>query len=282
MVADLFGRKNVVETSDLQVFLDKAGVAPDVLLPEGFRYLHRTLSDSEVYWINKPSREDADVTLSFRTAGRRPTLWHPDNGTVEDVSYGVKDGRTEVKLHLVPDDAVFVVFSGKGKSSETIPVREESVALTVDGPWTVAFQEKRGAPATAVFDALGSYTDSDVFGIKYFSGVATYEKTVSLEAVGGKMTVDLGQVCDLAEVYVNGEFCGTAWKQPYRVDVTKALKAGDNKLEIKVANVWPNRLIGDEQPGAERVAWTDSRAYRAEDPLRPAGLLGPVRLLETK
>ena len=97
-----------------------------------------------------------------------------------------------------------------------------------------------------------------------------------------KMTIDLGQVCDLAEVYVNGEFCGTAWKQPYRVDVTKALKAGDNKLEIKVANVWPNRLIGDEQPGAERVAWTDSRAYRAEDPLRPAGLLGPVRLLETK
>ena len=282
LVARLFGRKNVVETNDLQAFLDEAGVEPDVILPEGFRFLHRTLSDSEVYWINKPSREDADVTLSFRTAGRRPTLWHPDNGTVEDVSYGVKDGRTEVKLHLVPDDAVFVVFSGKGKSSETIPVREESVALTVDGPWTVAFQEKRGAPATVVFDALGSYTDSDVFGIKYFSGVATYEKTVSLEAVGGKMTVDLGQVCDLAEVYVNGEFCGTAWKQPYRVDVTKALKAGDNKLEIKVANVWPNRLIGDEQPGAERVAWTDSRAYRAEDPLRPAGLLGPVRLLETK
>lgn len=97
-----------------------------------------------------------------------------------------------------------------------------------------------------------------------------------------KMTIDLGQVCDLAEVYVNGEFCGTAWKEPYRVDVTKALKAGENLLEIKVANVWPNRLIGDEQPGAERVAWTDSRAYRAEDPLRPAGLLGPVRLLETK
>ena len=282
LVADLFGRKNVVETDDLQAFLDKAGVAPDVILPEGFRFLHRTLSDSEVYWVNKPSREDADVTLSFRTVGRRPTLWHPDNGTVEDVSYAVKDGRTEVNLHLVPDDAVFVVFSGKGKSSETIPVREESVALTVEGPWEVAFQEKRGAPATATFEALGSYTDSDVFGIKYFSGVATFAKTVALETVGERMTVDLGRVCDLAEVYVNGVFCGTAWKQPYRVDVTKALKAGDNRLEIKVANVWPNRLIGDEQPGAERVAWTDSRAYRADDPLRPAGLLGPVRLLETK
>ena len=280
LVADLFGRKNVVETSDLQEFLDKAGVAPDVLLPEGFRYLHRTLSDSEVYWINKPSREDADVTLSFRTAGRRPTLWHPDNGTVEDVSYSVKDGRTEVKLHLVPDDAVFVVFSGKGKSSETVPAVDEKMVLEMTGSWQVAFQEKRGAPATATFDTLGSYTDSEVFGIKYFSGVATYTKTVHVDALGERMYIDLGQVCDLAEVYVNGTFCGTAWKQPYRVDVTDALKSGDNQLEIKVANTWPNRLIGDEQPGAIRVAWTDSRAYRAEDPLRPAGLLGPVCLLE--
>jgi hypothetical protein len=269
-----------VETNDLQVFLDQAGVAPDVVLADGCRFLHRTLSDSEVYWINKPSREDADVTLSFRVSGLKPTLWHPDNGTVEDVSYAVKNGRTEVSLHLVPDDAVFIVFAGKGKSAETVPARVETVALMVEGPWEVAFQEKRGAPATTTFEALGSYTDSDVFGIKYFSGIATYTKTVSLGAVDGQVLIDLGNVADLAEVYVNGKFCGTAWKQPYRVDVTEALNAGDNKLEVKVANTWPNRLIGDEQPGADRVAWTDSRAYRAEDPLRPAGLLGPVRVIQ--
>ena len=88
---------------------------------------------------------------------------------------------------------------------------------------------------------------------------------------------------DAAHILTNHQgLCKNLHGHTYRVDVTKALKAGDNKLEIKVANVWPNRLIGDEQPGAERVAWTDSRAYRAEDPLRPAGLLGPVRLLETK
>ena len=282
LVADLFGRKNVVETNDLKAFLDQAGVSPDVVLPEGCRFLHRTLSDSEVYWINKPSLENADVTLSFRTSGRKPMLWHPDNGSVEEVSYAVKDGRTEVQMHLVPDDAVFVVFSGKGKSSETLPARNESVALEVSGPWAVAFQEKRGAPASATFDTLASYTESEDPGVKYFSGIATYAKTVSLDALDGQVFVDLGEVANLAEVYVNGQFCGTAWKQPYRVDVTKALKAGDNQLEIKVANVWSNRLIGDEQPGAVRVAWTDSRAYRATDPLRPAGLLGPVRLLESK
>ena len=282
LVADLFGRKNVVETNDLKAFLTQAGVAPDVTLPEGYRFLHRTLSDSEVYWINKPSRENADVTLSFRTTGKKPTLWHPDNGVVEEVSYAVKDGRTEVQLHLVPDDAVFVVFSGKGKSSETVPAVNETVAVEVSGPWTVAFQEKRGAPASATFDALASYTESEDPGIKYFSGVATYTKTLQVDAVEGKAYVDLGEVCNLAEVYVNGVYCGTAWKQPYRVEVTEALKAGENTLEVRVANVWCNRLIGDEQPGAVRVAWTDSRSYRADDPLRPAGLLGPVRLVERK
>jgi len=280
LVAELFGYNNVIEISDLQAFLDQAGVAPDVVLADGCRYLHRTLSDSEVYWINKPSREDADVTLSFRVSGLKPTLWHPDNGTVEEVSYVVRNGRTEVSMHLVPDDAVFVVFAGKGKSAESVPARAETVALTVDGPWEVAFQEKRGAPATATFDTLASYTDSDVFGIKYFSGIATYTKTVSLDATEGQVMIDLGNVADLAEVYVNEKYCGTAWKQPYCVDVTEALNVGDNKLEIKVANTWPNRLIGDEQPGVERVAWTDSRAYRAEDPLRPAGLLGPVRVIQ--
>ena len=279
LMADLFSRKNVVETNDLKTFLSLAGVAPDVTLPEGYRFLHRTLSDSEVYWINKPSREDADVTLSFRVSGKKPTLWHPDNGVVEEVSYAVKDGRTEVQLHLFPDDAVFVVFSGKGKSSETVPALDETVALEVSGPWTVAFQENRGAPASATFDTLASYTESDDPGIKYFSGIATYTKTIQVDAAEGKAYVDLGEVCNLAEVYVNGRFCGYAWKQPYRVDVTDALKAGENTLEVRVANVWCNRLIGDEQPGAVRVAWTDSRAYRATDPLRPAGLLGPVRLM---
>ena len=98
----------------------------------------------------------------------------------------------------------------------------------------------------------------------------------------GSVLLDLGCVRDLAEVYVNGQYCGTAWKEPYRVDVSEALKAGENSLEIRVANVWPNRLIGDEQPGAVRVSWTDSRAYRASDALRPAGLLGPVKLVNCK
>ena len=85
---------------------------------------------------------------------------------------------------------------------------------------------------------------------------------------------------NLAEVYVNGTYCGTAWKEPYRVDVSEALREGENSLEIRVANTWPNRLIGDQQPGVTPVTYTDSRPYRAGDALRAGGLLGPVSLCE--
>ena len=82
-----------------------------------------------------------------------------------------------------------------------------------------------------------------------------------------------------AAVYVNGEYCGAAWKEPYKVDISKAVKPGKNLLEVKVANVWVNRLIGDEQPGAIRIGWTDSQGFTGNEPLIPAGLLGPVNII---
>ena len=284
LLADIYdaGRSNVVETSSLQVFLNKAGIIRDVTIPADYRFLHRTLSDCDVYWINKPSVKEEDIRLSFRTTGRKPMLWHPDNGTVEALSYRIVDDRTEVSLHLVPDDAVFVVFSGRGKAAEVLPGRSASVAMGLQGPWKVRFQEGRGAPGEVHFERLASYSESADPGVKYFSGIATYSIGFRVEAFSGRACLNLGQVRDLAEVYVNGQYCGTAWKEPYIVDVTDALVPGDNHLEVKVANVWCNRLIGDEQPGAERIAWTDARSFGPEDPLRPAGLLGPVRLVECK
>lgn len=275
-------RSNVVVTDNLADFLRAAGLQPDVNISDDMRFLHRTSPAAEIYWINKPSRESRKVSLSFRVTGREPQVWHPDTGLTERVSYRIADGRTVVDLDLVSDDAVFVVFGGKGSDSLSLPAREEQTLLTMEGPWEVRFQERRGAPAVATFDKLQSYTEFKEPGIKYFSGIATYTQTIGTGAVSGRAVLDLGCVKDLAEVYVNGKFCGTAWKEPYRVDVTDAWKEGENAIELRVANTWPNRLIGDEQPGAVRVTFTDSRYYRAEDPLRAGGLLGPVKLVEIK
>jgi hypothetical protein len=86
-------------------------------------------------------------------------------------------------------------------------------------------------------------------------------------------------VRELAEVWVNGKLAGTAWHAPYRVDVSGVVKTGANTLEIRVANLWVNRLIGDAQPGATKLTWTALPTYRADAPLRRSGLIGPVRVL---
>jgi (4-O-methyl)-D-glucuronate---lignin esterase len=118
--------------------------------------------------------------------------------------------------------------------------------------------------------------------VKYFSGVATYRTTFELPSrlsAGAPLLIDLGQVGDLAEVRINGKVMGTVWHAPYRLDIASALKRGQNQLEVRVADLWVNRLIGDAQPGANKTTWTASPAYRADAPLRPSGLIGPVQLM---
>jgi len=90
-------------------------------------------------------------------------------------------------------------------------------------------------------------------------------------------------VKELAEVKLNGQSLGTVWTTPYRIDVTKALKPGKNVLEVKVANLWVNRLIGDAQADAKvKYTFTIIPTYRADAPLKPSGLIGPVRILNVK
>ncbi|MBD0276996.1 MAG: glycoside hydrolase, partial [Flavisolibacter sp.] len=180
---------------------------------------------------------------------------------------------------------VFVVFQLPAtKTSLTLPAKTETEIATVEGSWNVTFQPNRGAPASVTFDKLVSYTENSDAGIKYFSGTATYTKTINVPAnqlvKGAQIWLDLGEVNNLAEVGVNGKPLDVVWKKPYRVDVTNALKAGENKLEIKVINLWVNRLIGDAQPGVtNKITYTTMPFYQANSPLQPSGLLGPVKVV---
>jgi len=118
--------------------------------------------------------------------------------------------------------------------------------------------------------------------VKYFSGTATYSKSINIPAdaikPGARLWLDLGDVKDLASVTVNGHDLGVLWKVPYKVDITEAVSAGANQLSIKVTNLWVNRMIGDQQPGALRkYTFADFTPYKADSPLLRSGLLGPVR-----
>ena len=151
----------------------------------------------------------------------------------------------------------------------------------LNDPWQVSFGPREGK-----FEKLVDWTQCADNAIKYFSGTATYTKSVDVPASwikpGVHIWLDLGTVNNLAEVAVNGKNLGILWKQPYRVDVTPAMKPGTNVVEVKVTNGWANRIIGDRQPNANRqYTFTSPKFYTAKAPLWSSGLLGPVQLVQS-
>jgi len=183
--------------------------------------------------------------------------------------------------------------------------------VVVQGPWQVQFAPGWGAPDRATFDLLISWSDHPEPGIKYFSGAATYSTTfvvpTELIASDHRVWLDLGRVAVIAEVTLNGKRMGTLWKAPFTVEVTDAVRSGDNRLEVTVVNLWINRQIGDEllpedsdrNPDGTLKAWpewleagrrsptgrytfTSWRLWKKNDPLAESGLLGPVRLRALK
>ena len=279
--------KNVYLTSDMKSVLDKIGVKPDVNIGNDLRFVHRHTGRADIYWINNPEGPAKSVELSFRVKGKKPEIWHPETGKREEVTYRTEGGRTVVKVELVENDALFVVFNGPAEQEAvTLPELKEVNVNTINIPWQVAFQENRGAPASAQFDQLINLADSDVDGIKYFSGVATYTSSFEVtedQLNAEKLMLDLGQVGVMAEVTINGNNLGVYWKTPYRIDVKDALHAGQNDIEVKVTNLWINRLIGDSRPDVtEPVTWSQYKMYKPTSQMSPSGLMGPVSLIVCK
>jgi hypothetical protein len=248
-------------------------------------FVHRQIPDGEIYWVNNRNARDESVEASFRVTGKEAELWYPETGKTAPASYRSSGGRTTVPLRLQPEEAVFVVFRKPATAaSRSLPVPAETSLGSVEGAWEVGFQADRGAPQKLTFSQLGSFTDHADAGVKYFSGTATYTKSIDAPAAwfqpGARLWLDLGDVKNLAEVSVNGQALGIVWKKPFRVDVTTALKRGQNTLEVKVTNLWVNRLVGDQQPGVTRkYTYTAQQFYRADSPLLPSGLIGPVRVV---
>ena len=152
--------------------------------------------------------------------------------------------------------------------------------VALAGPWQVSFDPQWGGPEKPVsFAQLEDWTKRVEPSIHYYSGTAVYRATFQLPTLDPRhssLVLALGEVHAIATVRVNGKELGTVWKQPYELDISAAAKAGANELEIEVVNTWLNRLIGDAQPGAQPVTHTAKTAWKADEKLLPAGLLGPV------
>ncbi|MBB4858686.1 hypothetical protein HNO88_002012 [Novosphingobium chloroacetimidivorans] len=279
-----FGKGRVLATSDLRSVLVSEGIAPDIDIPAGARLMgtHRRVGEGDVYFLSNRSDQPLRASVGLRATGT-PQWWSAEDGRARPLSY-VRDGAfTRVDLDLEGHGAGFVVFRPGGPERlEVAPARTVATA-TIAGPWQVSFEPGRGAPATARFPTLTDWSGNADTGIRYFSGGATYSRRITVDstmvAPGRKLLLDLGQVHELAVVSLDGREIATAWKAPYRIDLTGKVTPGAHRLEIKVVNLWVNRLIGDRQPGAKPVTWAPQSPYKADSPLLPSGLIGPVMLV---
>jgi len=283
------GKGKVFAGQDAASALAALNIAPDFdhTKPQPdtrIAFVHRKLAGADIYFLDNRNDRDETIDATFRVAGKAPELWHAETGKSEPASYAIANGRTTVPLHLEPWGTVFVVFrKPAAATARTLPAIAEASLTTLDGPWDLSFQPNRGAPASITLDTLASWTSNPDPGVKYFSGIGTYTKTIGASPdwfkPGGSLWLDLGDVKNLAEVSVNGTSLGIVWHAPYRIDVTKTLKPGKNKLTIKVINTWVNRMIGDQQPNATKITFADVTPYSAISPLMPSGLIGPVCVL---
>lgn len=281
------GTGRVVATRDLSTGLAAAGIAADVSVepasPDGIpSFVHRQLAQGHLYYLHTTAMRPTQIEASFRVTGYAPELWRADTGTGTPLAYTVRDGRTVVPLDLQPEDAVFVLFRrATDAPSRQLPAARVVDTIDLSGDWDVAFTANRDAPPALHMPALMPWNRSDDARMRFHSGTAVYTRQFDLtKAPAAGMRLDLGGIGDIARVTVNGQVQGSVWHAPWRLDIGPALHQGRNTVRIEVTNLWVNRLIGDAQPGAKATTFTTAIAYRADAPLRPSGLLGPV-LLQT-
>jgi hypothetical protein len=265
-----------------------------------FDYIHYTIGESDVYFVTNQTTERQKVNARFRVAGKQPELWDALTGEIREAkAFSQQDGLTTVALTLEPYGAVMVVFNNsisanvQGPAQRNYPDFETLEEIT--GEWTVSFDPVWGGPGSVTFSELTDWTQHPDDGIKYYSGIAVYDKTfnVDFEPQQDKQYfLQLGSVKDvgIAEVKINGKNKGVVWTSPFRVEITEEMQKGKNKLEIKVVNSWYNRVAGDQMfPDKKQFTSTNidlKHDFRGrpidEIRLEPSGLLGPVTIQEAK
>ena len=268
------GRANVF-TGSVAEGLQCSGVVPDfVSAAPGIRFVHRKDGVRDIYWVRNFSGAPVDTDIVLRDVQGPVAVMDPVTG--KPVFGVLNSGR----LHLGADDALFLVADPSAAPlAEPAPLKS-SGEVALSGPWTVSFEGLDAPAGTREWKALASLTESDEPAVKYFSGTATYKNSFKLSRknLPVALSIDLGQVGQMADVYINGEHVAFLWKAPYKATFEGGLKPGKNTIEVKVVNTWVNRLIGDAQPGVEGHSFTPVPFYQADSPLLPAGLMGPVRL----
>ncbi len=302
--------------------LRRMSVVPDFASDVPLRWTHRREGGTEIYFVANPEDRVVETTARFRVAGLRPELWDPLTCEIRALAgFKEQEGITSVPLRYEAFQSFFIVFRGAAIIALDAPSSPSAAAAiradfpipaevaSLEGPWDVAFDPNWGGPERITFESLDDWSLRPEPGIRYYSGTAVYRKTFDMTstapAAGVRLWLDLGDVKNIAAVRLNGRDLGVVWCDPWRVEITDAIRRKGNRLEVRVANLWPNRLIGDEReppdaeyaaggnlvrwpewlikgeprPSSGRRAFSTWKHFAADSPLLPSGLLGPVKVL---
>ncbi len=251
--------------------------------------LHLDPHGSVFVVFRRPIRDDHIVSILRNNETVFPCDGKTSQFTNSVRVQAIQGGRFTL---IASDPGRYVLVSADHKKVKaTIP--ESAPSVTVKGPWQVAFPQGWGAPSSIKLAKLISWSEYPNPGVRYFSGIARYEKEFTASAAAAqpdrRLTLDLGEVHSVADIWLNGKHLGLLWQPPYEIDITDSVQVGKNHLVIKVANTWSNRLTGDARtPNAKpycntnmqnaltwQVPWNDA-------PLLPSGLLGPVRIISKR
>jgi hypothetical protein len=291
VVKSLLNKENkngkIVFTPYLDSSFVKLGVQKNVEIlnnNHSIAWTHRKTADADIYFVSNQNSAEQRIAFNFRVVGKMPEVWDPVNGEkVKPVYWDNENGNTHVVLMLEPNQSFFIVFRKKGVQD----IRHRRTAtkrgrIFFSNKWEIKFDANYGSPERLmVSDELKSWTMQNDSSIKYYSGTAVYNNRFVIknkEEINSAF-IRFDSICNLATVKINGISCGTLWTLPYQLDITKALKSGENKIEIEVTNTWHNRLIGDNLLSPEkRITWTTAPFRLKDKPLLSAGIIGEVKI----
>ena len=248
-------------------------------------WVHRAAPGIDIYFVSNQNNESRVIDISLRVAGRLPELWDAITGNISAAeTYRFEKGRTVLPIRLDANGSIFIVLQNpatKQNGGDGKNWIETKAVTTISSPWFVSFDPGSRSPnKPVIFNELSDWSIHADSLIRYFSGTAKYTNTFNWQMAGQqKVWLDVGKVSNIAEIIVNGINCGIVWTPPYKVDITKAVRKGNNNLTIKVTNTWANRIIGDHRLPEEKRLTNTNAPFRLEGkPLLEAGLIGPVVL----
>ncbi|RZJ88624.1 MAG: hypothetical protein EOO20_13175, partial [Chryseobacterium sp.] len=255
-------------------------------------FIHRQDGDTEIYFVANRRNRTTKAVCTFRVNGKQAEIWNPFNGNTQIAqAFKQSNGTISLPVELGPYGSTFVVFrkllpnTKQGAAVSNEPKLQLKKEIT--GAYTVKFDKVWGGPESAAFNVLQDWSTNAKDSIRYFSGTARYSKQfngieLALQQPGKRIILDLGDVQNTAHVWLNGKDLGIVWAPPYRVDITSAVVAQNNKLEIDVTNSWVNRLIGDAKLPVERRLTKTNIVFSPDGKLTKSGLLGPLKIYEVK